>query len=44
MKLMSFKEIVKYQWKEYKEMAKNPWFWVFYILAIFITGYFHLWG
>lgn len=36
---MTFKEAWKIQLKEYKEMAKNPWFWVIYILIITLLNY-----
>jgi hypothetical protein len=37
---MTLKEALKYQIKEYKEIAKKQWFWVFYILVITILNYF----
>ncbi|CAG9608033.1 hypothetical protein [Pseudoneobacillus rhizosphaerae] len=37
---MPFKEAIKMQLKEYKEMMKSPYFWVFYIISITLLFYF----
>jgi hypothetical protein len=40
--MKGLKAAIKYQIKEIKEMAKNPWFWVFYVIVVFLMNYFDI--